>query len=76
MYRYQYDLNAPGAASQLRISSARDMNLNVTVSNANMIFQAYASWNNLSHEHETIKKRVINFLYPLIGCVLIVYFCS
>ncbi|PON47154.1 Vacuolar protein sorting-associated protein, partial [Parasponia andersonii] len=49
---YQYDLNAPGAASQLRLTSTRDLNLNVSVYNANMIIQAYASWNNLSHVHE------------------------
>ncbi|KAK2995313.1 hypothetical protein RJ640_023827 [Escallonia rubra] len=51
--RYQYDINAPGAASQLRLTSTRDLNLNVTVSNANMAFQAYASWDNLSHAHES-----------------------
>ncbi|XP_048140983.1 uncharacterized protein LOC115736923 isoform X3 [Rhodamnia argentea] len=51
--RYQYDLNAPGAASQLRITSRRDLNLNVSVSNANMIIQAYASWSNLSHVHKS-----------------------
>ncbi|KAF8032759.1 hypothetical protein BT93_D1608 [Corymbia citriodora subsp. variegata] len=51
--RYQYDLNAPGAASQLRIASRRDLNLNVSVSNANMIIQAYASWSNLSHAHKS-----------------------
>ncbi|XP_043697676.1 uncharacterized protein LOC122648528 isoform X2 [Telopea speciosissima] len=54
--RYQYDLNAP-AASQLRVTSTGDLNMNVSVSNANMIFQAYASWNNLSHAHESYKKR-------------------
>ncbi|KAE8055526.1 hypothetical protein FH972_012359 [Carpinus fangiana] len=55
--RYQYDLNAPGAASQLRLTSTRDLNLNVSVSNANMIIQAYASWNNLSNVQEYHKKR-------------------
>lgn len=55
--RYQYDLNAPGAASQLRFTSTRDLNLNVSVSNANMIFQAYASWNSLSHVHESYEKK-------------------
>ncbi|XP_043715720.1 uncharacterized protein LOC122664096 isoform X2 [Telopea speciosissima] len=54
--RYQYDLNAP-AASQLRVTSTRDLNMNVSVSNANMILQAYASWNNLSQAHESYKKR-------------------
>ncbi|PIA31101.1 hypothetical protein AQUCO_05300138v1 [Aquilegia coerulea] len=55
--RYQYDLNAPGAASQLRVTCTRDLNLNVSVSNANMILQAYASWSNLSLVHETSKNR-------------------
>ncbi|KAF3672124.1 hypothetical protein FXO38_06262 [Capsicum annuum] len=50
LLRYQYDVNAPGAASQLRLASTRDLNLNISVSNANTIFQAYASWNNLSHD--------------------------
>lgn len=62
--RYQYDLNAPGAASQLRLISTRDLNLNVSVSNANMIIQAYASWNNLSNVQEYQKKRV-SLLYLL-----------
>ncbi|KAJ7944655.1 pleckstrin-likey (PH) domain-containing protein [Quillaja saponaria] len=53
--RYQYDLNSPGAASQLRLTSPRDLNLNVSVSNANMIIQAYASWNNLSNAHDYYK---------------------
>ncbi|KAK9266873.1 hypothetical protein L1049_027132 [Liquidambar formosana] len=57
--RYQYDLNAPSAASQLRVTSTRDLNLNVSVSNANMIFQAYASWNNLSHVHESYRVREV-----------------
>ncbi|XP_042024109.1 uncharacterized protein LOC121771392 [Salvia splendens] len=51
--RYQYNPNAPGVASELRITSTRDLNLNVSVSNANMILQAYASWNNLSHGQES-----------------------
>ncbi|KAF6135503.1 hypothetical protein GIB67_015356, partial [Kingdonia uniflora] len=53
--RYQYDIDAPGAASQLRVTSTRDLNLNISVSNANMMIQAYASWNNLSHDHESYK---------------------
>ncbi|KAL2233065.1 UNVERIFIED_CONTAM: putative vacuolar protein sorting-associated protein 13D, partial [Sesamum indicum] len=48
--RYQSSPTAPGVASQLRITSTRDLNLNMSVSNANMILQAYASWNNLNHE--------------------------
>ncbi|KAK9984845.1 hypothetical protein SO802_034370 [Lithocarpus litseifolius] len=55
--RYQYNINAPGAASQLRLTSTRDLNINVSVSNANMIIQAYASWINLSHVHEYHKKQ-------------------
>ncbi|CAN1195605.1 hypothetical protein LINPERHAP2_LOCUS43191 [Linum perenne] len=51
-YRYQYDRNALGAASQLRLTSTRDLNVNISVSNANMIIQAYASWSNLSSIHE------------------------
>lgn len=50
--RYQYDPNAPGAASQLRLTSTGDLNLNVSVSNANMMIQAYASWNNFNHVHK------------------------
>ncbi|XP_052211647.1 uncharacterized protein LOC127814276 isoform X2 [Diospyros lotus] len=55
--RYQYDHNAPGSASQLRLTCTRDLNLNVSVSNANMIFQAYASWNNLSHVHGSYREK-------------------
>ncbi|KAE9596742.1 putative vacuolar protein sorting-associated protein [Lupinus albus] len=55
--RYQYDLNALGTASQLRLTSTRDLNLNISVSNVNMIIQAYASWNNLTHAHECYKNR-------------------
>ncbi|XP_058084436.1 uncharacterized protein LOC131232245 isoform X2 [Magnolia sinica] len=58
--RYQYDLSALGAASQLRVTSTRDLNLNISVSNANMILQAYTSWNSLSHSHESYKKRLPN----------------
>ncbi|XVF52445.1 hypothetical protein PTKIN_Ptkin05aG0018700 [Pterospermum kingtungense] len=54
--RYQYDPNAPGAASQLRFTSTRDLNLNISVSNANMFIQAYASWNNLSDIHQHHKQ--------------------
>ncbi|KAJ8763967.1 hypothetical protein K2173_003749 [Erythroxylum novogranatense] len=55
--RYQYDLNAPGAASQLRLTSTRDLNINVSVSNTNMVLQSYASWNNLSHTQDYGKNR-------------------
>ncbi|XWS49634.1 hypothetical protein CRYUN_Cryun12cG0020000 [Craigia yunnanensis] len=54
--RYQYDPNAPGAASQLRFTSTKDLNLNISVSNANMIIQAYASWNNLIDIHQHYKR--------------------
>ncbi|CAA0838075.1 pleckstrin homology (PH) domain-containing protein [Striga hermonthica] len=50
--RYQYNPNTPGVASELRVASTRDLNLNLSVSNANTILQAYASWNNLSHVQE------------------------
>ncbi|BFG31191.1 hypothetical protein CerSpe_174650 [Prunus speciosa] len=55
--RYQYDPSAPTAASQLRLTSTRELNLNVSVSNANMIIQAYASWNSLIHVNEYHRKR-------------------
>ncbi|CAI0538916.1 unnamed protein product [Linum tenue] len=55
--RYQYDGNASGAASQLRLTSTRDLNVNISVSNANMIIQAYASWSNLSTVHEEYSNR-------------------
>ncbi|GAB4857735.1 hypothetical protein Ancab_015642 [Ancistrocladus abbreviatus] len=55
--RYQYDFNSPGAASQLRLTSTRDLNMNVSVSNANMLLQAYASWNDLSQVHESCIER-------------------
>ncbi|KAK6146409.1 hypothetical protein DH2020_020278 [Rehmannia glutinosa] len=51
--RYQNNPSAPGVASELRIASTGDLNLNVSVSNANMILQAYASWNNLSHVQDS-----------------------
>lgn len=50
--RYQYNPNDPGVASELRITSTRDLNLNVSVSNANTILQAYSSWNNLNRVKE------------------------
>ncbi|XP_031125724.1 uncharacterized protein LOC116028070 isoform X1 [Ipomoea triloba] len=60
LLRYQYDINAPGAASQLRFTSTRDLNLNVSVSNVNTIFQAYASWNNLSHINESYEQETVS----------------
>ncbi|XP_068305501.1 uncharacterized protein [Pyrus communis] len=58
--RYQYDLTATTTASQLRLTCTRDLNLNVSVSNANMIIQAYASWNSLIHVHEYDRKREVS----------------
>ncbi|XP_042394059.1 uncharacterized protein LOC121984930 isoform X2 [Zingiber officinale] len=54
--RYQYDMNAPGASTQLRMTSTQDLNLNVSVSNANMLIQAYSSWNSLNHIDESYRK--------------------
>ncbi|KAL8141812.1 hypothetical protein V2J09_014844 [Rumex salicifolius] len=55
--RYQYDISSPGAASQLRLTSTRDLNINISVSNANTILQAYASWNNLTQVHQSCIER-------------------
>ncbi|KAE8731960.1 Pleckstrin (PH) domain-containing protein isoform 2 [Hibiscus syriacus] len=57
--RYQYDPNSSGAASQLRFTSTRDLNLNISESNANMIIQAYASWNNHSDIHQYHKTQEV-----------------
>ncbi|KAL6985854.1 hypothetical protein U1Q18_019227, partial [Sarracenia purpurea var. burkii] len=69
--RYLYDNNVPGAASQLRLTCTRDLNLNISVSNANLVFQAYASWNNLSQVDESYREReVVSPTYhgkPLLG---------
>ena len=70
IYRYQNDVNAPSAASQLRLTTTRDLNINITVSNANMLIQAYASWNNLSQVHEPSSVRVI-FWFP--WCITIFF---
>ncbi|GMH29787.1 hypothetical protein Nepgr_031630 [Nepenthes gracilis] len=59
--RYQNYPNLPGSASQLRLTSTRDLNMNVSVSNVNMILQAYASWNNLSQVHESyVRSEVVS----------------
>ncbi|XP_062205491.1 uncharacterized protein LOC133907454 isoform X2 [Phragmites australis] len=58
--RYQYDMNTPGSTGQLRITSTRDLNLNVSVSNTNMLSQAYASWNNISLGDELYKKEAFS----------------
>lgn len=58
--RYQYDMNTPGSPGQLRITSTRDLNVNVSVSNTNMLSQAYASWNNISLGDELYKKETFS----------------
>ncbi|KAL5230936.1 hypothetical protein ABZP36_029712 [Zizania latifolia] len=58
--RYQYDMNTPGSPGQLRIASTRDLNLNVSVSNTNMLSQAYASWNNISLGNELYMKKTFS----------------
>lgn len=62
IFRYQYDVNAPGAASQLRLASTGDLNLNISVCNANTIFQAYASWNNLSNVKESYQANLLTLI--------------
>lgn len=57
--RYQYDLNSPSAASQLRLTSTKDLNVNLSSSNINMILQAYASWSSLSEVQESYIRREI-----------------
>jgi hypothetical protein len=57
-YRYQYDMNTPGTPMQLRVTSTRDLSLNVSVSNVNVMFQAYSSWYNLSRVDEAYKHTV------------------
>ncbi|KAL6642664.1 hypothetical protein ACP70R_020845 [Stipagrostis hirtigluma subsp. patula] len=58
--RYQYDMNTPGSPAQLRITSTQDLNLNVSVSNTNMLSQAYASWNNINLGDELYKKETFS----------------
>ncbi|XP_047340944.1 uncharacterized protein LOC124944671 [Impatiens glandulifera] len=55
--RYMYNQNAPGTPSQLRLTCPKDLNVNVSVSNCNMFFQAYASWSNLAQVHDALKDR-------------------
>jgi len=63
--RYQYDMSTPGSPGQLRITSTRDLNLNISVSNTNMLSQAYASWNNISCGDELYRK-VYHFSFEII----------
>ncbi|KMT11750.1 hypothetical protein BVRB_5g105600 [Beta vulgaris subsp. vulgaris] len=59
--RYQYDVNSHGAASQLRLTSTKDLNVNISSSNVNMILQAYASWNSLSEVQDSyIRKEIVS----------------
>ncbi|XP_019086561.1 PREDICTED: uncharacterized protein LOC104718635 [Camelina sativa] len=55
--RYQFNPRSFGAVSQLRLTSTKDLNVNVSVSNANTIIQAYSSWNSLSNVNEYHKER-------------------
>ncbi|KAG0473021.1 hypothetical protein HPP92_014878 [Vanilla planifolia] len=55
--RYQYDLNRPGAATQIRVTSTKDLTLNMSASNLNLMFQAYTSWCNLILVDESSKMR-------------------
>ncbi|XP_047340404.1 uncharacterized protein LOC124943990 [Impatiens glandulifera] len=55
--RYMYNQNTPGAPSQIRLTCSKDLNVNVSVSNCNMVFQAYASWNNLAQVHDAFKDK-------------------
>ncbi|EOA17894.1 hypothetical protein CARUB_v10006303mg [Capsella rubella] len=55
--RYQFNPRSFGAVSQLRLTSSKDLNVNVSVSNANTIIQAYSSWNSLSNTHDYHKER-------------------
>lgn len=80
MYRYQYDKKAPGASTQLRMTSTQDLNLNFSVSNANMLIQAYSSWNSLNHIDESYRKKVCTFttqlfLHFLYGMTLFRFVC-
>ncbi|KNA21084.1 hypothetical protein SOVF_046540 [Spinacia oleracea] len=62
--RYQYDMHSPVAATQLRLTSTKDLNVNVSSSNINMILQAYASWSSLSEVQESyIKREIISPTY-------------
>lgn len=63
--RYQFNPRSFGAVSELRLTSTKDLNVNVSVSNANTIIQAYASWNSLSNVHEYDKERVRTFPFLL-----------
>lgn len=68
--RYQFNPRSVGAVSELRLTSTKDLNVNVSVSNANTIIQAYASWNSLSNVHEYHKERVRTFPLVLLCHIL------
>ncbi|XP_023553987.1 uncharacterized protein LOC111811402 [Cucurbita pepo subsp. pepo] len=63
--RYHYNQNSTGSASQLHLTSARDLNLNISASNINMLIQAYASWINLTNVQEHNKTK--DSLFPTSG---------
>lgn len=46
--RYRYDKSGSGAPSQIRMASTRDLNMNFSVSNVNMLLEAFSSWNRLN----------------------------
>eukprot|EP01018_Ginkgo_biloba_P007916 Gb_35998 [translate_table: standard] len=46
--RYQYDKNSSSAPSQVRVASTRNLNMNVSIANVNMLLEAVASWNKLN----------------------------
>lgn len=71
--RYQFNPRSFGAVSQLRLTATKDLNVNVSVSNANTIIQAYSSWNSLSNVHEYHKERVRTFPLILL-CHLLCHF--
>ncbi|XP_073352999.1 uncharacterized protein [Aegilops tauschii subsp. strangulata] len=68
--RYQYDVNTPGSPAQLRITSTRDLNLNVSASNTNMLSQAYLSWSNITLGDELYRKETSS---PTQGSILDVH---
>lgn len=67
--RYQYDMNTPGSPGQLRITSTRDLNLNVSVSNTNMLSQAYVSWSNITLGDELYRKVHQYYLFLTVSSV-------
>lgn len=58
--RYQYDKSAFGAPSQIRMASTRDLNMNLSVSNVNMLLEAFSSWNKLNEVKGSSKTKDSN----------------